>query len=49
MKYEAIQYNDRTEALAAFRKMIERKRQWIEKTERDFEKLATYRQNLAKA
>jgi len=33
MKYEAIQYNDRNEALAAFRKMKERKRQRIEKIE----------------
>lgn len=33
MKYEAIQYNDHNEALAAFRKMKERKRQRIEKIE----------------
>ena len=49
MEYEAINYNNRNEALAAFRKMIERKKQWVEKTEKEFEQLALYRQQLAKA
>ena len=49
MEYEAINYSNRNEALAAFRRMIERKKQWVEKTEKEFEQLALYRQQLAKA
>ena len=48
MEYEAINYNSRSEALAAFRKMVERKKQWVEKTEKEFEQLALYRQQLAR-
>lgn len=48
MDYEAISYSNRNEAIAAFRKMIERKKQWIEKTEKEFEQLALYRQQLAR-
>ena len=34
--YKAVKYNDRSEALAALRKMVERKKEWIEKTEQEF-------------
>jgi len=47
MKYEAVHYNNRDEALSAFRKMIERKKQWVAKTEKQFEQIAVYRKELA--
>ena len=34
--YKSIEYNSKAEALEAFRKMVERKKAWIEQTERDF-------------
>ena len=33
MNYKAVKYNNREEALSAFRKMAERKRAWIRQTE----------------
>ena len=39
--------NNRDEALSAFRKMIERKKQWVAKTEKQFEQIAVYRKELA--
>ena len=33
--YKAIEYNSKEEVLAAYRKMIERKRKWIEETEQE--------------
>lgn len=41
--YQAVKYNSRSEALAALRKMVERKRQWVEESERYFEQMAEYR------
>lgn len=49
MTYEAIQYSSGSEALEAFRKMIARKKQWVEKTEKEFEQIAIYRQQINKA
>lgn len=37
--YKAIKYDNRNEALAAFRKMVERKKEWIKKTEQEFNSL----------
>ena len=34
--YKAVKYNDRNEALAALHKMVERKKEWIKKTEQEF-------------
>jgi hypothetical protein len=34
--YKTVKYNSSAEALEAFRKMVERKKVWIEQTERDF-------------
>ena len=34
--YKAIKYNDRSEALTALQRMVERKKEWIEKTEQEF-------------
>ena len=39
--YKAVKYNNRNEALYALRKMVERKKEWIERTENEF---ATLRQ-----
>ena len=36
MMYKNVKYNNRNEALAAFKKMVQRKKEWIEKTEREF-------------
>ncbi len=37
--YTAIRYDNRNAAVAAFKKMMQRKREWIEKTEKEFEQL----------
>lgn len=42
--YKAVKYHNREEALAAFQKMLNRKREWVEKTEQEFSHL---RQQLA--
>jgi len=34
--YKAIKYNTKEQALAAYRKMQERKRKWVEETEKEF-------------
>lgn len=34
--YKAVRYSDRSEALAALHKMVERKKEWIEQTEQEF-------------
>ena len=34
--FKAVKYNSRKEALAAFQKMIERKKDWVERTEHEF-------------
>ena len=34
--FKAVKYNSRKEALAAFRKMVERKKEWVERTEQEF-------------
>lgn len=34
--YKTVKYNNRNEALTALRKMVERKKAWIEKTEQEF-------------
>ena len=37
--YTTVKYNSRLDAVAAFRRMMQRKREWIEQTEREFELL----------
>lgn len=37
--YKAVVYSSKEEALSAYRKMVERKRKWLEETEKDFVKL----------
>ena len=34
--FKAVKYNSRKEALAAFQKMVERKKEWVERTEQEF-------------
>lgn len=47
MTYQAVKYNSKEEALSAYRKMIERKKQWIEESERYFQQMAEYRRQAA--
>ena len=39
MKYKAVKYNSREEAMAAFIKMRDRKREWLKKTENELKEL----------
>lgn len=39
MKYQAVKYNSREEAMAAFIKMRDRKREWLKKTENELKEL----------
>lgn len=36
MKYEAVKYNSREEALAALRRMVQRKKNWEKKVQEEF-------------
>ncbi len=36
MKYKPIKYNNREEALAALRRMVQRKKEWEKKVQEDF-------------
>ena len=40
MVYKTAKYSNREEAMEALRKMIQRKHEWVEKTEQEFEELA---------
>lgn len=39
MKYQAVKYNSREEAMTAFIKMRDRKREWLKKTENELKEL----------
>lgn len=39
MKYQAVKYNSREEAMVAFIKMRDRKREWLKKTENELKEL----------
>ena len=39
MKNQAVKYNSREEAMAAFIKMRDRKREWLKKTENELKEL----------
>ena len=39
MKCQAVKYNSREEAMAAFIKMRDRKREWLKKTENELKEL----------
>ena len=39
MKYQAVKYNSREAAMAAFIKMRDRKREWLKKTENELKEL----------
>lgn len=39
MTYTAVKYSTREEAVAAFRRMVQRKKEWMENTEKEFERL----------
>lgn len=36
MKYEAVKYNSREEAVAALRRMVQRKKEWEKKVQEEF-------------
>lgn len=39
MEYNAVKYNNRGEAMAAFIRMRNRKREWLKKTEEELQQL----------
>ena len=39
METNFIQYKNRDEAIAAFRKMKQRKKEWLEQTDREFKQI----------
>lgn len=39
MEYNAVKYNNREEAMAAFIRMRNRKREWLKKTEEELQQL----------
>lgn len=41
MEYKAVKYNSREEAMAAFIRMRNRRREWLEKTEENLLQLRT--------
>ena len=41
--YTAIKYNTREDVVAAFKKMMQRKREWVDKTERSSRNYAKWR------
>ena len=42
--YKKVIYNTREEAIAAFQKMVQRKREWVAQAENELEELANKRQ-----
>ena len=42
--YKKVIYNTKEEAVAAFQKMVQRKREWVVQAEKDLEELANKRQ-----
>ncbi len=43
MMYQAVKYNSKNEALSAFKKMVERKRERVENAQRELDQIAKYR------
>ena len=41
--YQAVKYNSRNEALLAFRKMVERKKERVENANRELQQISKYR------
>ena len=41
MVYEPVKYHSREEAVKALQKMVQRKREWVEKAEQELEDHAT--------
>lgn len=39
MKYKPVKYSTREEALAAYNRMLERKREWVKEMEADIKRL----------
>ena len=41
--YKKVIYNSKEEAVAAFRKMVQKKREWVEQAERELDELSQKR------
>ena len=41
--YTKVNYNSKEEAVAAFRRMVQRKREWVEQAEKELEELSQKR------
>lgn len=39
MELKAVKYNSREEALGAFKKMVQRKREWLAETDRELKQM----------
>ena len=39
MMYETVRYGSREDALSAFKKMMQRKREWVENTQRELDEI----------
>ncbi|MBO7045631.1 MAG: hypothetical protein J6W38_04675 [Prevotella sp.] len=42
--YKKVVYNSKEDAMAAFKKMVQRKREWVAQAEKELEEIATKRQ-----
>ena len=42
--YKKVVYKSREDAIAAFNKMVQRKREWVSQAEKELEEIATKRQ-----
>lgn len=42
--YKKVIYNSREEAVAAFQKMVQKKREWVEQAERELDELSKKRE-----
>ena len=47
--YQAVQYHSRSEALSAFRRMVERKKERVEEAQRELEQITKYRKQSVQA
>ena len=43
MMYKKVKYDSKEDAVAAFRRMVQRKKEWVAQTERELEELAQER------
>lgn len=46
MDLKAVRYNSREEALAAFKKMVQHKREWLAETDRELRKMREFSKSV---